>query len=248
MLKNQIKIVFAAFSLGLFAILMLVGPLGQTAQAQILIDETNEMPASQPSARPKVGKGAAADYFKARGHRDTASAAEAKDASDRRPAANHGVDRYLTLHMGTFLSDKAYRWGNNSSDSNVGSGMFGVTYRVGEWKSSMDLLLRAEILSYKIDGERPTKLSFMPIIAFPDSRSDFPLYFGVGAGAGVFFKQVSGSSDLSLDYAVVMGSRFPNLFGDAGLFIETGIKGQFFLLSEGQQQGVYLLAGGVFVF
>lgn len=215
-------------------------------QAQILVDEGQNEAAPATVAepeKPKTGKGAAAEYFKAR-----EKSRETTSEIVRKPDSSGGADRYLTLHMGMFVNDKSYRWGSRSHDTNVGTGMFGVTYRVGEWKSSMDLLLRAELLSYNVDGEHPLKLSFMPIIAFPDSRSDFPLYFGVGAGAGIFFKQVSDSSDLSIDYAVVMGSRFPHLFGDAGLFVETGVKGQFFLLSQGQQQGVYLLAGGVFVF
>ena len=224
---------------GIFSLIFM-----NSVHAQILVDE-----GSESAPRPRVGKGAAADYFKAREeHREAANGRSERRSTERQPDSSASAGRYLTIHMGSFISDKAYRWGANSHDTNVGSGLFGVTYRVGEWKSSMDLLVRAELMSYSVDGQHPVKLAFMPIVAFPDSRSDFPLYFGAGAGGGIFFKQLADSSDLSIDYSVLIGARFLHVLGDAGLFVETGIKGQFFLLSEGQQQGVYLLAGGAFVF
>jgi hypothetical protein len=234
---KKLKCGLVGFALLLFSV---------CSYAQILVDEgtTNE---SSPSEPTKVGKEAATDYFKARENRRVARR-EDDTVVERHPDSSHGGDRYLTIHFGTFVNDKAYRWGQHSSDSNVGGGMLGVTYRVGEWKSSMDLLLRAELMAYDIDSQHPVKLSLMPIIAFPDSRSDFPVYFGAGAGPGIFFNQVSGASDLSLDYALLIGGRFAHVFGENGLFLETGLKGQFFLLSEGQQQGIFIAAGGVFVF
>jgi hypothetical protein len=88
----------------------------------------------------------------------------------------------------------------------------------------------------------------MPIIAFPDARSNFPLYFGVGAGLGIFFEQIGDESDLSFDYAVITGLRFPDLFPWGGLILETGLKGQVNLLSSGQHDGVFLSVGTVFIF
>ncbi|OFZ12443.1 MAG: hypothetical protein A2Z20_06645 [Bdellovibrionales bacterium RBG_16_40_8] len=185
---------------------------------------------------PKLGRDAATDYFKQR-----------ENKTERKPNQSGG-DRVLMLHGGTFLNDKAYRWGSKHKTEEPGEIMLGVTYRVGEWKNSMDLNFRAELVSYSIDSERPLKLSVMPIISFPDARSEFPLYFGAGAGAGIFFKQVGEESDLSFDYAIIIGSRFPTLFDVWGLFFETGLKGHVHLLSSGQQDGVFLAAGGIFEF
>jgi hypothetical protein len=231
-----------------FIIAAILMQFSVSAWAQILIeDPAPQAPrpslAQAPSEKPRVGRDAAVDYFK---KRETH-----KDEEERSPDSSGGGGggaRYMSLHLGTFLSDKAYRWGNDTHEKGVGETMFGVTYRVGEWKNSMDLLFRGELMSYDVNDEHPLKLSVMPIIAFPDARSTFPLYFGAGAGLGIFFKQADDESDLSLDYAVLAGARFPDLFDDWGMFVETGIKGQVFLLSNGQQQGVFLAIGGVFTF
>lgn len=187
----------------------------------------------------QVGPKAAENYFIKRKEKE----------APRAVASDGGGDRFMSLHVGTFMNDKAYRWGTKKRAEDVGKGFLGVTYRVGEWKSSMDLFFRAELMSYDVDTEDPVKLSVMPIIAFPDVRSSFPVYFGAGLGAGVFFKQAGSESDLSLDYALIVGGRFQGLFdSSAGLFIESGLKGHILLLSSGQQDGVYLSAGGIFEF
>jgi len=201
------------------------------AQAQILVDDPQ---------RSRVGKKAAAGYFSAR------EKAKEEAPVQREPAA--GEDRYLSIHVGTYINDRQYRWGDRDRADDVGEAMLGVTYRFGEWSRSMDFLFRAELNSYEIDGESPLKLTLMPIIAFPDARSDFPLYFGAGAGLGIFFEQVENESDLSFDYALIIGGRFLDLWDGGGLMVETGLKGQVNLLSSGQHDGVYLAAGGIFEF
>lgn len=214
--------------------ILIEGPEASTVTADA--DHTEE---SKPVyVSPRVGKSAATDYFKKR---------EAHSQKSGRTTASSS-DRVLMIHLGKFINDKAYRWGKKDSAEDVGNAIFGVTYRVGEWKSSMDLYIRTEFISYSIDNQNPLKLSFMPIIAFPDARSEFPLYFGAGAGAGIFFKQVGNESDLSLDYCLVIGARFSDIFEAGGLFIESGMKGHLHLLASGQHDGVYLAAGGIFNF
>lgn len=158
------------------------------------------------------------------------------------------ADRYLAIHVGGFANSEAYRWGEADSWNDKAKTNLGVSYRVGEWTSSMDLLFRAEMLTYSFDNEKPVKLSFMPVVTFPDSRSEFPLYFGAGIGGGVFLKQVSGGSSLSLDYNLIIGSRFFNVIESTGLLFETGLKGHVHLLSSGQFNSTYISAGAVFAF
>lgn len=136
----------------------------------------------------------------------------------------------------------------NGQEDDIGRTSFGVTYRVGEWKNSMDLGLRIDYNEFELAGEKPTKLSFMPILTFPDATSKFPLYFGAGMGLGVFFKQVPNKSAISLDYQLVTGARFFNVFENTGFFIEAGLKNHIFLLSTGQLNGTFLSAGLVFTF
>lgn len=167
---------------------------------------------------------------------------------NRKVAAIGGSARYMAVHLGTFSDSEAYRWGDQDSWNDKAKTNIGVTYRVGEWTNSMDLLFRAELMSFDFDGEKPYKLSMMPVVIFPDARSTFPLYFGAGIGAGIFLKQVSGESSLSLDYNLILGTRFFDVIPAGGFFFEAGLKGHVHLLSSGQFNGTYLAGGMVFTF
>lgn len=167
---------------------------------------------------------------------------------NRKVAALGGSARYLAIHLGTFSDSEAYRWGEQDSWNDKAKTNIGVTYRVGEWTNSMDLLFRAEFMSFDFDGEKPYKISMMPVIIFPDARSNFPLYFGAGLGAGIFLKQVSGESSISLDYNLLFGARFFDVIPAGGFFFEAGLKGHVHLLSSGQFNGTYLSGGMVFTF
>jgi hypothetical protein len=212
----------------------LVQVLSQSLSAQILIEDP-----ARPQKRAQVGEKAARGYFEDRESTQSKS-------SSRGPA--QAGTRYLSLHFGSFINDKQYRWGDRDRQEDVGELIAGLDYRMGQWTQSMDLLLRAELVSYDIDNENPLKLSLMPVVTFPDLEGGFPLYFGAGAGVGVFFRQLENESDLSFDYNLLAGVRFPEMFEGGGLIFETGLKGQVHILSSGQFSGVYLTVGGVFSF
>ena len=202
-----------------------------SASAQILIEDPE-----RPRRTAEVGEKAARKYFQAR---------EGGKKAARRAV---DADRFMALYFGGFVSDKQHRWGRQEREEDVGEVIFGVDYRVGEWVSSMDMMLRAELLSYELDDENPLLLNLMPIVTFPDFKGGFPLYFGAGAGVGVFFRQLENESDLSLNYNVLAGVRFPELFEKGGLMLETGLLGHVHVLSSGQFSGVYLKVGSVFAF
>ena len=188
-------------------------------------------------AQPVVGRSAAAKYF-----------SERDPAEQNSPSSFGGSsDHYLALHFGRYMSSQSYDWGAGQVDD-LGKNNFGVTYRVGEWYKSMDLNLRIDYIEYDFPGEKPAKISFMPLITFPDAGSRFPLYFGAGVGMGVFMKQLSGKSALSLDYQLVLGARFFDIFENTGFFIEAGLKNHVHLLSSGQFNGTFLSGGLVFTF
>lgn len=171
----------------------------------------------------------------------------AKDAEEIGSGSYSGP-RYLALHYGQFVNSTAYKWGKKDSEKSVGQRTYGVTYRVGEWVNSMDLLFRGEFCDYEADGFYNQKLSFSPVVTFPDAKAGFPLYFGAGAGMGVFFRQMEKESSLTFDYQLVMGARFNNIYDGFGFSIETGLKNHLSLLSDGQFNGTFLAAGAVFEF
>lgn len=196
---------------------------------------------SLAQAGKRVGKAHASKYFQ----NNKTEEAETAEVI-RSPAA--ASDHYLMLGFGRMMSSDAWDWGRSGKETSVGGNGLTVTYRMGEWTNSMDLHLRIDYTEYDPSGHKATKLSFVPMITFPDASSRFPLYFGGGIGLGVFFTQVPEESPLALDYQLVIGARFFDVFENTGFFIETGLKNHLLLTSSGQLNGTFLSGGAVFTF
>lgn len=199
---------------------------------------TRPAPGATPPKGSVVGRKAAQKYM---GPHDAPTGTEA--GSQMGPG-----DHYLAVHVGGYISDNSYRWGTKDNQSDVGDATIGVTYRVGEWQHSMDLALRVDYSAYGLDDGTAGKLSFLPMITFPDASSKFPLYLGAGIGLGVFTKQIDRESALSLDYQLVLGARFFEVVGNTGFFVEAGVKNHLLLLSDGQFNGTFVAVGPVFTF
>lgn len=185
--------------------------------------------------QPEVGREAAARYF--------------GGPAPRSPSSEIGPeDHYLALHLGRFMEAQTWDWGADGRVDDTGSYSVGVTYRMYEWRNSMDLNIRIDFNEYKVADEKPLKMTLMPLLTFPDASARFPLYFGLGAGLGVFFKQLKDESPLAFDYQLVMGARFFDVFENTGFFLEAGLKNHLLLTSTGQTNGTYLTGGAVFTF
>ncbi len=211
-----------------------------TASAVFAQVEVNSDGSTMPYKQPApVGRNAAEKYMGVK-------------PNGRSPSSNSiGADtHYLAVHLGTFVDDSAYNWAQSGEANDVGSLSAGVTYRIGEWTNSMDLLFRGDFNSYAVGSKgRLVKLSLLfPTIIFPDAASGFPLYFGAAVGLGVFFKQAEDESALSFDYQILGGVRFFDVFENTGFFFETGMKNHINLLSDGQFNGVFVSVGSVFTF
>lgn len=190
--------------------------------------------------QPHVGRGAAAKYFQQRDPAD--------DKGTGGYSAGSRNDHYLAVQVGRLMSATAYEWGPGGKKDDIGRNNLSITYRLQEWANTMDFGIRVDFQEYDVAGERPLKMSLLPFLMFPDAASRFPLYFGAAVGPGVFFKQLSDESSLSLDYQVIIGARFFDIFENTGLLVETGLKNHLFLLSSGQMNSTYLTMGAVFTF
>jgi hypothetical protein len=180
--------------------------------------------------------------------RDAAAGYMGRAPSDQQAASPGNRNHYMALHVGKLVGADAWKWGHEEKSKDVGSGTFGVTYRVKEWSDTSDFVIRIDFNEYSIEHQRPQKLSFLPMILFPESASEFPLYFGAGLGPGVFFKQLDNESSLSLDYQLVVGIRFFDVFDNVGLFLESGLKNHIQLTSDGQVNSSFIAAGALFTF
>lgn len=188
---------------------------------------------------PKVGRKAAAKYFE-------------KDVEPSRDVANEeagfaGGESLLMLHIGGYSSSTCYRCKGSDTRGGVGKASYGVTYLYDK-THGLDTNIRFDFNEYKLDDERATKLSVLPLWTFPRAETKFPLYFGFGAGLGVFFTQVESESNLSFDYQLVAGARFMDVIENFGAFVEFGMKNSLYILSDGQFNGTALTAGAVFTF
>lgn len=192
--------------------------------------------AAHAERAPKVGRRAAATYF-------------SKDNEPKRqPAETGGGNNVLMLHIGRYVSSQAYQWKDSGRQDNVGRASYGVSYLFDEW-AGLDMFLRLDFNEFDVNGTKASKLSILPLLTFPRAESRFPLYFGLGAGLGIFFNQVEQESNLSLDYQLVAGARFMDLAEtNAGFFVEFGMKNHLHLLSDGQLNGNVVTGGALFTF
>ena len=119
---------------------------------------------------------------------------------------------------------------------------YGLSYRLGGWKSRADIYLRME----KEFLDDIQKVSLIPLIVFPDIESRFPIYFGFGSGLGFFWGESSG---LSFEYRTFVGLRWLHLFKKTtGVFFELGTKGHRDSLSEESSNHYYISLGLNFLF
>lgn len=164
-----------------------------------------------------------------------------------RGGINTSGTHFMALQIGPYVDSQIHHWGVKDKD-NDGKMTAAVTYRMGEWVNSTDFLIRLGWQGVEINDNTTSKLSFMPIISFPDARAKFPIYFGAGLGLGIFLDQVDDESSLSLDYTILLGTRFFNVVDTVGLMLEVGLDNHIFLTSKGQFSGTYVALGTVFEF
>jgi hypothetical protein len=201
------------------------------------VEVSNTPTYGEPAKDLPTGKAAAQKFF------------THKNKSSESTFGGNSEDHYLMFGIGSFINSKSYKWGPDRSLADPGEFNAGVTYRFGEWVNSMDFMVRLEYQTFDVNSSTdPKKMSIVPMFIFPDARSGFPIYFGAGAGVGIFFSQPDDESNISFDYQIVLGGRMLNVFDTVGFFAETGVKNHVLLLSSGQLNGVFVTIGSVFTF
>lgn len=201
-------------------------------------EAATQLPVKSEESAP-TGKEEATKYF---------TKPDRAPASQASPSSTSSREHFLGLHFGGFIDSDTYMWGRQDKSEDVGKMTAGVTYRMGEWVNAADLLLRADFETFEVDEFKPLKMSIIFAATFPDATSHFPLYFGAGVGPGIFFKQARVESPLSLDYQLLAGMRFFDVFEGVGFFAEGGLKNHLHLLSDGQFNGTFIAVGALFTF
>lgn len=199
--------------------------------------------------QPKVGRNAAAKYFQAKSK--NSGETEEPSYASRNPTnieTLNSTDHYLTVSLGKMTQSDAYNWGPSSKETDVGGMVFDLTYRLTMDSSLYDQGVRISYADYTPAGQLAQKLSFMYAMLLPDAGSQFPLYFGLAFGPGIFMKQITNESAITLDYQLLLGLRLFNVFEKSGFSIEGGLRNHLQLTSDGQFNSVYATAGAVFTF
>ena len=165
----------------------------------------------------------------------------------RSHASSANLAHFIGIHFGTFIKDEALDW-SETREKNRGKSLFGTTYRLGELGRLVDMSLRFNYTNYNLTKKSPRQFSLSPLFLIPSTRSQFPLYLGAGLGLGAIFSQVDSKSFLALNYHLLTGLRFFNVFGSVGTFLEAGYTGHVHLISNGEFHGFYILVGLLFTF
>lgn len=205
------------------------------------------LPAGAQS-QPIVGKKAAEKYFPAPVEEEVkADPSYETQAAEPVASGRSSTEEMMMLGLGSFLNSETYNWNGSAKQENVGRITYGFTYLLQE-EAKYDINLRVDFTEYRVVTERAFKMSVLPVLTFPRFTADFPIYFGVGLGLGIFFVQVPDESSLSFDYQLLGGARFMDVIENAGLFVELALKNHLLLTTNGQFNGISLTAGGVFNF
>ncbi len=212
-------------------------------------------PQSAKANQPVVGKKAAQKYFAGEAGQKKATTSAYDDVQTIQSARRVGNvsslssdDHYLAMSVGFLTQSDAYLWGSETKQKDIGGMLFDLTYRLNQDSALFDEGMRISYGEYEPEGERAQKLSFLYTILLPDAGSRFPVYFGLAAGPGVFMRQISTESPVSLDYQLLLGLRLFNVFENTGFSIEGGLRNHLHVTSNGQLNGVFISAGAVFTF
>ena len=197
---------------------------------------------------PKVGRAAAAKYFQKNSNQDQSSTRDLASETGSSAGNSGSGTRFLTFGASVYTKSDSYGWGKGGDESGIGKWGVDMSYRLSQYNNLLDYSLRVSYNEYEPNNQRTSKLSFMYAATLPDAESRFPLYFGAGAGAGVFLNQLSGESPLTLDYEVFLGMRLFDIFERTGFYLEGGLKNHLQLTSDGQLNGTYISTGAVFTF
>jgi hypothetical protein len=192
---------------------------------------------------PKVGREAAARYFQ-----NEKNAEKRGTASESEGSSGKRKGHYMAVGFGTFSESTAYNWGQNGKEDKIGKWGADLTYRLDEQEYLFDQSLKVSYAQYGPVNQEASKLSFLFAMTLPEAGSKFPLYFGAAGGLGLFLKQLSDESVISLDYQLYLGLRTFNVFDTMGLFVEGGLRNHLQVTSDGQFNGTFLSLGSVFVF
>ncbi len=195
---------------------------------------------------PKVGKRAAARYFQSESPGNQPEVANQRVASAVEPMSSE--DHFLAFGFSSYVSSDAYKWGQSGKEEKVGKWGIDMAYRIGQYSNVIDHGIRVSYNEFEASMKRASKLSLMYGLTLPDATSQFPLYFGAAFGPGIFMTQLENESSLTLDYQLFLGLRLFNIFENTGFYVEGGMKNHLQLTSDGQLNGTYISAGGVFTF
>lgn len=183
-----------------------------------------------------TGRSAALKYFTKKPNSESAK------IKVRQPqSSSSGSDRGLiAIGAGSLIQTKSYDWaGNdlkgwslNASYQSLKSSYFNRGYELEFQKISA--------------GENQlSKLSFLLSFSFP-KRLSFPVYVGVAAGPGYFFKQTEGESEFTIDYKAYLGLRLNR--STSQYFLQSGVKNHVHVLSDGQFVGWFVSSGVAYKF
>ena len=105
--------------------------------------------------------------------------------------------------------------------------VFGINQKVREIKEFGDVNIQFSFASLQLENQKALLLEVTPQLSFPEMRSAFPLYMGLGVGLGFYPRNIIRKSpSLSLSGEGFIGLRFLNFYHNLGFSSEISLKMQ----------------------
>ena len=121
-----------------------------------------------------------------------------------------------------------YRANPNKKFKPVSSGFLSFTQNVREIKDLGDVQLRASLLASQLEEGKEVSLELSALLTFPEIRSQFPIFFGMGFGLGFYpFYILEDIPSFSFHSPFLLGIRLFEIYHNLGVGAELNLRIHF---------------------
>ena len=139
----------------------------------------------------------------------------------KRDSLSSHYTRSISIYSGLSF----YRESSVKSLPSLSSVVFGFNQKAREIKDFGDLNIQFSFSSLQLDRQKALLLEVMPQLSFPEMRSAFPIYLGLGIGLGFYPRNIIRKKpSLSLSGEFFAGLRFLNLYHNLGFSSEINLR------------------------
>lgn len=135
------------------------------------------------------------------------------------------LSSHYTRSLSIYSGLSFYRESSVKLFPSFSSVVFGFNQQIKEIQGFGDVNIQFSFNSLQLERQRAVLLEVMPQFSFPEMRSTFPIYMGLGAGLGFYPRNIIRKKlSLSLSGEFFLGLRFLNLYHNLGFSSEVNLR------------------------